>query len=433
MLIFRLGTALFVLTLLARAETHSLTLPETIARASRQNPDVVLARLDEQRAQEDIRIAQNPFRPKVYGGSGLAYTYGYPNSIEGNAPSLIQLKTAMELYNRPDSYKLAATKELARGSQFGAQAKGEEVAFQAADLFLSASQNEHTADTLGTQIPSLKKVADALSAAVGEGSELPLELKRANVNLAASEERLDSAKLDADYYEMMLAVALGYPATDRVKPIDSSGSELPAPASETEAADSALRNNRELRQMQSNVLAKELDLRSYKASRLPQIDLVAQYALFSKANYTAYFQKFQRNNAQIGASITIPILVGTAAKGMAEQAAVDLQKLRIQTDQIRNRVIADTRRSYQQWQKAENIRNLSRMQLDLAREQLTVLLAQNGEGRVPLSQVEHARLDESDRWMALYEAESQVMRAKLFILRQTGELLTALHGTERNP
>ncbi len=51
----------------------------------------------------------------------------------------------------------------------------------------------------------------------------------------------------------------------------------------------ALRNNRELRQMQSNVLAKELDLRSYKAARLPQVDLVAQYALFARYNYIKLF------------------------------------------------------------------------------------------------------------------------------------------------
>src|SRR5438552_1277163 len=184
----------------AMAEIHSLTLQQALDMASRQNPEVSLARLDEQRAQEDVRIAQNPFRPKVYAGSGLAYTYGYPNTIDGNAPSLFQMKSQMELYNKPDRYKLASAEEMARGSQFGAQAKAEDVAFQAADLFLSASQAEHEAETLKNQIPSLQKVVEAMSASVTEGTELPLESKRANVNLALSRQRLESAKLDADYY-----------------------------------------------------------------------------------------------------------------------------------------------------------------------------------------------------------------------------------------
>jgi outer membrane protein len=424
------GSALVCLSCIsvARAEVHVLSLQQALGVASRENPDLVLARLDEERSQQDVRIAQDPFRPKVYGGSGLAWTYGYPNTIEGNAPSLIQIKTNMHLFNRPETYKLAAARELARGSQYAAQSKGEEVAYQAADLFLSASQSEKESETLGNQIPSLEKVSAAMDASVSEGTELPLDSKRAKLNLAVTRQRLDSAKLDADYFEMMLAVALGYPATDRVKPVQTEDPSVPVPETESDAADAALRNNRDLRQMQSNVLAKELDLRSYRAQRLPQVDLVAQYALFLKQTYVQYFpnNKFQYNNAQVGAAITIPLLTGSATYAMAEQSVTDLRKMRLQMDQTRNRIIADTRRSYQQWQKAEEIRNLARMQLDVAREQLTVLLAQNGEGRVPMSRVEQARLEESDRWIGLYEAETQVSRAKFAILRQTGNLMAAI-------
>jgi outer membrane protein TolC len=430
----KLGISSLLFVSLVSAEVHSLTLQQALEIAARQNPEVALARLDEQRAEQGVRVALDPFRPKVYGGSGLAYTYGYPNSIDGNAPSLLQLRTDMALFNRPKSYEIASARETARGSQFGAQAKAEDVAYQAADLFLTAASLSHEGETLAQQLPSLQKVVEAMNAAVSEGSELPLELKRAKVNLAVAEERLSSSNLDLDYYQMMLAVALGYPATDRVKPVDSDLPTTPTPPSEDEAADMALRNNRQLREMQSNVLAKELQVRSFRAARLPQVNLVAQYALFLKSNYSAYFQKFQSNNYQIGASFTIPLIVGSASKGLALQNSTDMQKIRVQMDQTRNRIIADTRRSYEQWKKAENIRDLSRMQLDLAREELTVLLAKNGEGQVPLSRVEQARLEEGNHWIALYEAEAQVTRAKLAILRETGTLLAVLRaGTPPAP
>ncbi len=424
----RIGFVLIFIAATASAEVHSLTLRQALDLALRQNPDVTLARLDEQRAEEGIRVARDPFRPKVYGGSGLAYTYGYPNSIEGNAPSLFEVRTDMAIYNRPKRYQLAAAKEIARGSEFGVQAKADEVAYQAADLFLTASQVEHQGETFSTQLPSLQKMVQVMAAAVDEGSQLPVELKRAQVNLEVSQQELGAARLDQDYYEMMLAVVLGYPATDRVKPVDSELNFIEAPASENDAADMALHNSREWRQMQANVLAKELDLRSFKAARLPQVDLVAQYALFAKYNYQQYFQKFQRNNFQIGASITIPLLIGSAPNGLAQQAYTDMQKLRLQMEQLRNRIITDTRRSYEQWQKAESIRDLRRKQLDLAREDLTVLLAQNGEGRVPLKQVEQARLEESNGWNSMYEAELQVTRTKLAVLRQMGTLVAAIHA-----
>jgi outer membrane protein TolC len=142
-----------------------------------------------------------------------------------------------------------------------------------------------------------------------------------------------------------------------------------------------------------------------------------------------YFQKFQRNNGQLGASITIPLLIGSASQGYAEQAILDLRKFRIQMDQVRNQVITDTRRSYQLWEKAKDMRDLARMQLDLARENLTVLLAQNAEGRVPLNTVEQARVEESNRWLEMYEAETQVTRAQLDIMRQMGTLLANLSNS----
>lgn len=433
-MIFRSAPLLLLFAVVASGDVFTLTLQQTIDRASRQNPDVALARLDQQRAQQGIRIALDPFRPKLYGGGGLAYTYGYPNSIEGNAPSLFQAKTDLALYNRPDLYALSSAKEQARGAQFGAQAKADEVAYQAADFFLAASSMEQQSVALNDQIPSLKKVADAMSSAVSSGAELPLEQKRAEVNLAVAQERMDAAKLDADYYEMMLAITLGYSADDRVKPVTTNSPAVETPGTEAEAADLALKNNRELRQMQSSVLAKQLDLKSYQAARLPKIDLVAQYALFTKQNYEKYFgQNFQRNNAQLGISITIPLLVGSATRGYADQASTDLQKLRLQMDQARARILSNTRRDYQQYQKAESLRNLARLQLDLSREQLNVLLAQYNEGRATMSRVEQARAEESERWIALYDSEAQLTRSKLAILRETGTLLASLRASTPEP
>ena len=423
----------FSLTALAvQAETYTLTLQQALELAARQNPDVTIARLDQQHEEQGVTVASDPFHPKVILGSGAAYTYGYPNTIQGSAPAIFQLTTQQSLFNRPKSYEQAAAREVARGAEYGAQAKTDDVAYQAADLFLTASQVEHAGEVISTQLPSLQKVIDTMSAAVSGGTELPLELKRARVNLASSQQQLDATRLDKDYYEMLLAVVVGYRATDRVKPVDSDLPTALAPASETDAIDTALRSSRQLRQLQANILAKEMDYRSYKTARWPQIDLVAQYALFAKYTYSQYFpaNKFQYNNFQLGAAITLPLLVGSGRGGYMAQSLTDIQKLRIQTDQLRNRILIDTRRSYEQWRKAETIRDLARQKLDLAREDLTVKLAQNGEGRVILRVLEQARLEESDLWMQLYDSETQVTRTKLAILRQTGALMAAIRGQE---
>lgn len=424
---------LLLLAFRAGAEVHSLTLRDALELAAKQNPDVTLARLDQQYAQSSVEVAKDPFRPKVYVGSGLAYTYGYPNSIDGNAPSLAQFRTDMYLYNKPKSYALASTRELERSAGLSAQSKAQDVAYQAASLFLTASQIEHEHKALSDQLPGLQRVVEAESASVTEGSELPLELKRARVNLAVSQQRLDNAEMDGDYYRMLLAVAVGYTAMDRVKPLDSDLSAIAAPPEEHEAMDILLRDNRELQQMQSRALAKELDIKSAKAMRLPQVGLVAQYSYFARYNFEQYFQKFQHNNFQVGASISIPVLVGSAANGMAGQYNTELQKIKVQIGQLRNRLIADTHRDYELWTQAQKMRNLTRLQLELAREDLGVKLAQNGEGRLPLNQLEQARVEEANRWIAFYQADLQEVRAKLAILKQTGTLLAAVRDMPAPP
>jgi hypothetical protein len=54
------------------------------------------------------------------------------------------------------------------------------------------------------------------------------------------------------------------------------------------------------------------------------------------------------------------------------------------------------------------------------------VLAQMGEGRASLRQVEEARFNENEKWIAFYDAQFNAERARLNVLRQTGELLAAL-------
>jgi outer membrane protein len=413
----------------ALAEVHTLTLRQALDFASKQNVDVLLSRLDAQRAEQGIRVAKDPFSPKVYGGSGLAWTSGYPNAIDGNAPSIFEAKTNMSLFNRPASYQVAEARENSRGAQLDAQSRSDEVAYRTAIQYLDVLEIAKQVEILSQQVPSLTKVSETMKARVEEGSELAVEAKRAAVNLASARQRLEAATADLAYAQMLLAVTIGYPATDRVETVQAENVAGPELQSEEECVDLALKQSRQLQRFQSTVLARELEIRSQNAQRLPQVGLVAQYALFGKYNYQNYFTKFQANNGQLGVSITIPLLVGSAAKALADQAATDIAKLRLQMNDTRNQISMNTRRSYQQWKKAEGARSIAQMQLELAREDLSVLIAQMTEGRTPLSRVEQARVAENERWIQLYAAEIQLQRARLALLRDTGTLVATLRAT----
>jgi outer membrane protein len=412
---------------LARAETHTLTLKQAVARALTQNPEVVMARLDELKASLGVRVAKSPFSPRVGMGSGLAYSNGFPLSIEGSAPAIFQAKANESLFNKPQSYAIAQAREAAKGAGFASAEKGDEMAYRVASLYIDADRAGRLADSARKQVESLEKVLQTAQARVEEGRELALTAQEVNVNLLRARQRLMTLQTDREYAARSLAVTLGYGEGDQVNPAEEERGAQAIPANEDAAITTALGNNKEIKRLESSFAAKGLEIKGNRAQRLPRVDLVAQYAMLSKYNhYQQYFSSFSRNNGELGASIEIPIYVGSGVRAQIEQAETDQQHLRAEVEVARNKIMLDIHQSYQEIQKSDMARELAQADLDLARAQLSVILAQLNEGRASLRQVEEARFNEDEKWIAFYDAQFNAERARLNVLRQTGELRAAL-------
>ena len=105
-----------------------------------------------------------------------------------------------------------------------------------------------------------------------------------------------------------------------------------------------------------------------------------------------------------------------------QQAESDQQHLRAEMQAARNRISLEIHQSYLDIRKADIARELAQADLDLARSQLSIVLAQMGEGRASLRQVEEARFAEDEKWIAFYDAQFNSERARWNVLRETGEL-----------
>jgi outer membrane protein TolC len=409
------------------AEVRTLTLREAVELALNQNPDILLARLDQQRAEEAVRLARDPFIPKVVVGSGLAYSNGFPMSIEGATPSIVQARAIGDVFNRPQSYRVAAAKENQRGATIDAAARRDEAVYRTAELFLDAQRAARVAEVARTEAKSLEGVLEAVRERVAEGRELPIEAQKAELNLARA--RYRSRVLDANVLSAQdaLGAVLGLDASEQVRPVQAETPPPAVPESAEAAVKSALANSKELKGLQSKLLAKGYDVRAERAAWMPKLDLVAQYGLLAEFNnYADFFRKFQRHNGQLGISFQVPLWTGPGAAAAAAQAETEAAQLRIQFRNARRRIESDTRRSYEDIQEAEAARDLARLDLEVARQQVSVLLAQMQEGRAALRQVEGARAAETEKWIAFYDAGTTVEKARLTLLRQTGELLAAL-------
>jgi outer membrane protein TolC len=262
---------------------------------------------------------------------------------------------------------------------------------------------------------------------VSEGRELPLEVRKAELNLARARYRVQVLEDSVRQLDSSLAMVLGLDPGDQVQPAADSWPQPAVADSPDAAVQQALDNSKEIRSLESKLLAKGYDVRSQKAARLPRLDLVAQYGLLAKFNnYDQFFRSFQRNNGQLGISFQIPLWNGPGIAAATSQAEAEVAQLGIQIRTTRSRIAMDTRKAYDDMRQAGTAQDVARLDLDVAREQVSVLLAQMQEGRVALRQVEEARIAETDKWIAFLDAAANVEKARLVLLRQTGGLLAAL-------
>ena len=423
----RLPLLLIIAILGARAEIVTLTLKQATALALQQNSDILLARLDEQKAQLEVSAVAEPLLPRIVFGSGLAYTHGMPMSVEGSAPTVVQGRAIRSVYDPVKKQQAAQMRELARGQQLTTSATREEVLVRVALLYLDLERYHRSLEIAERQRENLERIAEVVKLRAEEGREPAIEVKKAELDVARGRQRALAFSNARSAAGLTLASALGFKPEDEVRPAAEEREEWTLPESVEAGIRAGLDANFSIRKFESDLVAKNFEAKSYRAGRFPRFDLIAQYGLLAHYNgYEDYFRKFTRNNFEFGVSIQVPLFGNAAGDAHAAQAGLDARRIRLQIQDTRSRVSVATRKAWDKLRESEAAREVARLDLEVARQQVTDLLALMEEGKASLRQLEEARFQEGERWLLLYDARSSVERARLELLKETSQVAAVL-------
>src|SRR4051794_36766735 len=251
----RLLAAIALVTPILSAEVRPMTLKQAVQAAMKQSPDLALARLDEEKVRLGVSLARDPFTPKVSVGSGMGYTIGMPMAF-GGGPTVFQARATQSVFNRPQNFAVAQARENARGAAIAVTSKRDEVAWRVADLFLDAERAARVGALARKDAESQEKVLAAVQAQVREGRALPLAEKTAAYQVAYARQMALNLETDQAAAETALAVALGFSAEDRVRPVEMERPAPDLPSSEQQALRAAIESNKELRRIESQIAAK---------------------------------------------------------------------------------------------------------------------------------------------------------------------------------
>jgi outer membrane protein TolC len=365
--------------------------------------------------------------PSVVAGSGLAATRGIPLSIGGSAPSIVQLAAESLIFNVPHRYTVRELEASARATGAAGAVLKDDVVWRTAGAYLELDKTLRALEAARTETSSLQKIEALAAERVQAGVDIPAELTRARLGTARNRQRVVTLQGQAEVLESTLKALLGWPEDRRLRTVPDSFAapldDTSAPEAESRAISRAVESSPELKRLAEDVAAKEFKVKAEKAQKYPQMDLIGQYALLSKTNnYEDFYRRFERHNLQLGLAVRIPIFDKVRINARVNQAEAELMEARHSLDNARRNIALQVRQLFQKRRQTEAAREVARLELELARENTRVLLAQFQEGRAGAREIEQARLEESARWNALLDTGFELDRTRLELLKTTGEI-----------
>ena len=404
-----------------------LTLKSAIDLALQNSKDIQLAKINTRVADQAARLTKSEFLPNLYAGSGAGYTYGLPETPGGRPPEIFSLTYTQEIFNGPLRGQAREQAEEAQAQRLRLDDTRNLVVARVASAYLELVKVHHSLELLRKEKESADKIVDVTQERQGEGFELPTEVTKAQLTRAQVVQRILQLEGRQDELEVYLRNQLGL-APDQ--PIEVTPEDLPGSAEQAGAnlVAMASQTTPSLAFAESEVKAKQLRLEGEKKGNWPTLQLVSIYSVLEKysfRNYSNIYNNFTYNNLNAGVNINVPIFSSKTRANIAlAQANLDVAKLNLASKKIQ--VSADVRQRSRRVQETEAAKEVARLELQLAQQNLAVMQSQFTEGKANLREVERLRLDESEKWMAYLDANFLRQQAQLELLRVAGQLEKAL-------
>ena len=399
----------------------ALTLKSAVGLALQNSKEIQVAKIQASLADRAAKITKAEFMPNLYAGSGAGYTYGIPETPGGRAPSIFNVSYTEQIFNEPLRGQAKETQEQAKARKIVLEDAKDSVIARTAMAYLELGKVRHSLELLRKEQESAEKILQVTQERQGEGYELPIEVTKAQLTKAQVVQRILQLEGREDELEVFLRYQLGL---SEAQSIEVTPEELPGEAEQ--AGDNlvamAITSNAGLQLAESDVRAKEFRLKGEKRGYLPTLELVSVYSLLANFNnYSQFFRTFQRNNFNAGIDMHVPIFSAhtKAAVGLAQ---INLDAARVNLNNKRTELSADVRQKTRRVRERDAAREVARLELQLAQQNVAVEQAQFAEGKLNLREVEKARLEENEKWMAYLDANFQKQQAQLELLKTAGQL-----------
>lgn len=398
-----------------------LTWQRTLELALAHSTGSAIANADVQRTFASYRELRNGYAPQVMVGSGLGYSYGFPLSLEGAAPSLLSVVAQSTIFNPSQRQFMHAAKTDWQASQTQSKDQRNAVIEDAALSYAELAKWEAQLTRLQSDEDQAKQMESAESLRVQQGIDSAVELNKARLTAARVRLHIAEARGSIDLLRRHLADLTGLPALSIQIAPETMPALPPAPPQE-DVVSKAVSSSPALKFTEQHAVAEATRASAEHRALLPSFDFAMQYARLSTYNnYDQYFTRFQPNNVTIGMSFRLPIF-NAAQRARAQAADAESLKARKQAEAARNQVEQETLKAQRAAEQSDAAREVAQLEYQLAQSSLEAAQARSETQTGTLHELAEARAQTSEKYLAYQDAEFEYQRARLNLLRATGDL-----------
>jgi len=397
-----------------------LTMRHAVTLALQNSRDLALARVQYAVALNQTAVDRSAFRPNLYTGSGAAYTSGFP-SLNGSAPAVFQMNYDQALFNPALKAQQQAAEEHAKTMKLEVDRTRDDVIVRTACAYLELAKVRHSLELLRSEQASSEKILAVTQERVQANQELSIEVTRSQLTSARIQERIIKLEGRDEALTLQIRNLTGLPDGEAIE-VQPEDPGFETDLQQAQLLDLGLHSDRDIQEAENDRLARQHILHGAKLGYLPTVGVVGQYSVLSKFNnYSEFYNAFQRNNVSIGVSVQIPIFSSKTRANIA-LAKSELNASELALGNKREQARLDLLQKQRTVRELDATREVARLDLKLSQESLQLLQAKFDEGRANLRDIENARLDESDKWVAFLDAEFARQQGQLTLLQATGQL-----------
>src|ERR1039458_8345369 len=294
--------ALFAAGLIFASRGHAEPLPleRAIRLALAHSTSSAIANADVQRTFASYRELRNNFVPQLNIGSGLGWTYGYPLSIEGSAPALVNAVAQSSVFNPAQRQFLGAAKIDWHAAEFQEKDQRNAVIQDVAVTYAELAKWEARLVRLQQDEAQAQQMEQAVSERLQEGVDSAVDLNKAKLTAARVRLHRAEARGNADVLRRHLSTLTGLPVPS-IEIAPETIPALPPVAPEEDLSEKAIASSPAIKFAEQHSLAESMRALGEHRALYPSMDFSAQYARLSTINnWNDYYRKFQPDNATIG-------------------------------------------------------------------------------------------------------------------------------------